>query len=153
MKIYEIIAFNREILDRFERIGIRPDDHKHLPLYNDYRAMKARREKMTYIVAVLAERYAVSERKVYNIIAHLEKDCTERAVIPPRIVGIHSNKSDFRRPKTHHQCLQKFTTPPRSRSWDKNAILSNCSAKPCKSSPPQRHSSICSEFPDCYRMS
>lgn len=45
--------------------------------------MKARREKMTYIVAVLAERYAVSERKVYNIIAHLEKDCTERAVIPP----------------------------------------------------------------------
>ena len=94
MKIYEIIAFNREILDRFERIGIRPDDHKHLPLYNDYRAMKARREKMTYIVAVLAERYAVSERKVYNIIAH-----------PPRIVGIHSNKSDFRRPKTHHQCL------------------------------------------------
>ena len=71
MKIYEIIAFNREILD------------KHLPLYNDYRAMKARREKMTYIVAVLAERYAVSERKVYNIIAHLEKDCTERAVIPP----------------------------------------------------------------------
>ena len=83
MKIYEIIAFNREILDRFERIGIRPDDHKHLPLYNDYRAMKARREKMTYIVAVLAERYAVSERKGYNIIAHLEKDCTERAVIPP----------------------------------------------------------------------
>lgn len=83
MKIYEIIAFNREILDRFERIGIRPDDHKHLPLYNDYRTMKARREKMTYIVAVLAERYAVSERKVYNIIAHLEKDCTERAVIPP----------------------------------------------------------------------
>lgn len=42
MKIYEIIAFNREILDRFERIGIRPDDHKHLPLYNDYRAMKVR---------------------------------------------------------------------------------------------------------------
>ncbi len=40
--------------------------------------------------------------------------------------------------------------------WDKvskNAILSNCSAKPCKSSPPQRHSSICSEVPDCYRMS
>ena len=59
MKIYEIIAFNREILDRFERIGIRPNDHKLLPLYNDYRAMKARREKMTYIVAVLAERYAV----------------------------------------------------------------------------------------------
>ena len=83
MKIYEIIAFNQEILDRFERIGIRPDDHKYLTLYNDYQAMKFRHEKMTYIVAVLAERYAMSERKVYNIIARLGKDCTERAVLPP----------------------------------------------------------------------
>ena len=83
MKIYEIIAFNREILDRFERIGIRPNDHKLLPLYHDYQAMKDRREKMTYIVAVLAERYAVSERKVYDLIARLGKDCTEHAVIPP----------------------------------------------------------------------
>lgn len=83
MKIYEIIAFNREILDRLDRLGIRPDDHKHLALYNDYRAMKAQHEKKTYIVAVLAERYSFSERKVYDILAHLEKDCTERAVLPP----------------------------------------------------------------------
>ena len=80
MKIYEIIAFNREILDRFEQIGIRPDDHKHLPLYNDYRAMKVRREKMTYIVAVLAERYAVSERKVYGLLKRFQSDCTSGAV-------------------------------------------------------------------------
>ncbi len=45
--------------------------------------MKARNEKMTYIVAVLAERYSLSERKVYNIIAHFGKDCTERAAFPP----------------------------------------------------------------------
>ena len=45
--------------------------------------MKLRHEKMTYIVAVLAERYAMSERQVYNIIARLGKDCTERAVLPP----------------------------------------------------------------------
>ena len=36
MKIYEIIAFNREILDRIDRIGIRPGDHKYLALYDDY---------------------------------------------------------------------------------------------------------------------
>lgn len=83
MKIYEIIAFNREILDRIDRIGIRPGDHKHLALYSDYQTMKARNEKMTYIVAVLAERYSLSERKVYNIIAHFGKDCTERAAFPP----------------------------------------------------------------------
>ncbi len=83
MKIYEIIAFNREILDRIDRIGIRPGDHKYLALYDDYQTMKARNEKMTYIVAVLAERYSLSERKVYNIIAHFGKDCTERAAFPP----------------------------------------------------------------------
>ena len=80
MKIFEILSFNREILDR---LGIHPDDHKHLDLYNDYRTMKARGEKVTYIVAILAERYAVSERKVYNLIARLGKDCTEHAAIPP----------------------------------------------------------------------
>lgn len=86
MKIFEILSFNREILDRLDRLdrlGIHPDDHKHLDLYNDYRAMKARAEKVTYIVAILAERYAVSERKVYNLIARLGKDCTERAATPP----------------------------------------------------------------------
>lgn len=83
MKIYEIIAFNKEILDRLNRFGIHLDDHKYLALYDDYRAMMARHEKKTYIVAVLAEKYSFCERKVYNILAHLEKDCTERAVLPP----------------------------------------------------------------------
>ncbi len=83
MKIYEIIAFNREILDRFDRLGVRPSDHKYLDLYSDYRTMKARQEKKTYIVTVLAERYSICERKVYDILAHLEKDCTEHAALPP----------------------------------------------------------------------
>ena len=80
MKIYEILSFNREILDRLDNIGVRPADHKHLDLYNDFRDMKAHHEKMTYIVAVLAERYAICERKVYDIIDRFGKDCTERAV-------------------------------------------------------------------------
>lgn len=33
MKIFEILSFNREILDRLDRLGIHPDDHKHLDLY------------------------------------------------------------------------------------------------------------------------
>ena len=83
MKIYEILSFNRDILDRLDHIGVHPADHKHLDLYNDFRAMKADREKVTYIVAVLAERYAVCERKVYDIIGRFGKDCTESAAVPP----------------------------------------------------------------------
>lgn len=83
MKIFEILSFNREILDRLDSLGIHPGDHKHLNLYNDYRVMKARAEKVTYIVAILAERYVMSERKVYDLIARLGKDCTQHAVTPP----------------------------------------------------------------------
>ncbi len=83
MKIYEILSFNKEILDRLGRAGIRPEDCRYLDLYNDYLKMKADREKMTYIVAALADRYAVSERKVYTLIARFGKECTERAANPP----------------------------------------------------------------------
>lgn len=83
MKIYEILSFNREILDRMDRIGIRPTDFKHINLYNDYQTMKVRHEKMTYIVAVLADRYNICQRKVYDIIGRFGKDCTECAVVQP----------------------------------------------------------------------
>ncbi len=76
MKIYEVLCFSREILDRLEYLGIRPDDHKYLDLYNDYRDMKARQEKVTYIVVILAVKYGISERKVYNIVHRFGKDCT-----------------------------------------------------------------------------
>ena len=36
--------------------------------------------KMTYIAAVLAEKYGVCERQVYLIIARFEKDCTDISV-------------------------------------------------------------------------
>lgn len=79
MKIFEILSFNKEILDRLDNFGIRPDDHKHLDLYNDYQAMKTQGEKVTYIVATLAERYNISERKVYDIVGRFGKDCIEHA--------------------------------------------------------------------------
>lgn len=36
--------------------------------------------KMTYIAAVLAEKYGVCERQVYLIIDRFEKDCTDISV-------------------------------------------------------------------------
>ena len=82
MKIYEILAFNREILARLDQIGIHPNDYKYLDLYKDYLTMKANREKVTYIVAHLAEHYGISERKVYSLLARLGRDCKTHAVPP-----------------------------------------------------------------------
>lgn len=42
--------------------------------------MLADGEKVSYIVVLLAEKYAVSERKVYSLIKRFQNDCIPRAV-------------------------------------------------------------------------
>jgi Mor family transcriptional regulator len=37
-------------------------------------------DKVTWIVDVLADKYKVSERKIYNIVRHFKKDCTSHTV-------------------------------------------------------------------------
>lgn len=76
----EILKLNRELLKICRDVGIRMDDVQYIELYNDYNRLLAAGEKVSYIVAVLAERYAVSERKVYALIKRLRADCNLYAV-------------------------------------------------------------------------
>ena len=39
MKVYEILEFNRELIERLGRAGIRLDDARYLDLYADYERM------------------------------------------------------------------------------------------------------------------
>lgn len=80
MTVYEILNFNRELLNRLVVIGFRPDDCKYIELYAEYDRMRRDGEKMTYIVSFLSVKYGVSERKVYSIIKRFKKDCTGLAV-------------------------------------------------------------------------
>lgn len=65
---------NRDLLNICRDVGIRMDDVQYIELYNDYNRLLAAGEKVSYIVAVLAERYAISERKVYALIKRLRAD-------------------------------------------------------------------------------
>lgn len=56
------------------------EDEEFVDLYSDYTTLLTKGEKVSYIVAVLSERYAVSERKVYGLIKHFQTDCTPSAV-------------------------------------------------------------------------
>ena len=80
MTIYEILSFNKELLQRLLNAGIKTSDCLYVDLFNDYTRMRAAGDKTTYIVAVLSDKYALSERKVYGIIRHLSSDCTSGAV-------------------------------------------------------------------------
>lgn len=80
MTLFEILNFNKELINRLPKIGYRPDDYKYIDLYTDYERMLANGDKVTYIVSVLAEKYAVSERKVYEIRKRFGNHCTIGAV-------------------------------------------------------------------------
>ena len=79
MTIYEILSFNKELLQRLFNAGIRTSDCLYVDLFDDYTRMRAEGEKTTYIVAVLSDKYALSERKVYDIIRYLSSDRMGRA--------------------------------------------------------------------------
>ena len=80
MTLFEILNFQKESIDRLISAGFKPSDCRYVTLYADYMKMHRQGEKVTYIVALLSERYKVSERKVYNIIKKFETDCTTGAV-------------------------------------------------------------------------
>lgn len=80
MKIIEIVKINRELLRNLHIAGVRLDDAKYINLYTEYRHMLENHEKVSYIVTVLAEKYAISERKVYGLIKRFQTDCNLFAV-------------------------------------------------------------------------
>lgn len=75
MKIIEILKFNRELIKRLKIAGIRLEDEAFVDLYTDYTTLLEHGEKVSYIVARLSEKYAVSERKVYMLIKRFQSDC------------------------------------------------------------------------------
>lgn len=75
MTVYELLKFIGEPLERLTSAGIKTGDYKYIALYEDYRKAIKTGEKVGYVVAVLAERYGVSERTVYDVVKRFGQDC------------------------------------------------------------------------------
>lgn len=76
MKVIEILNFNRELLKRLQAAGIRLEDARYIDLYADYTRLLDQGEKVSYAVAVLSEKYSVSERKGETIPERLQDACS-----------------------------------------------------------------------------
>ena len=74
-EVIEILNFNRELLKRLLAAGIRLEDARYIDLYADYTRLLDRGEKVSYVVAVLSEKYSVSERKVYSLVKRFRSEC------------------------------------------------------------------------------
>ena len=79
MTIYELIAINKELLERLYDEGIRTSDYKLVDLYEDYVRMRDRGDKITYIISILSKRYGISERSVYYAVGRLARGCKHAA--------------------------------------------------------------------------
>ena len=71
---------NKELLKKFQTAGIRMEDVQYIDLFNEYLALVTQGEKVSYIVATLADKYTISERKVYDLIKRFKSDCNLLAV-------------------------------------------------------------------------
>lgn len=80
MTIFEILKFNRELLGRLRKAGIRLEDADYIDLFVDFNDMVGKGDKVSYTVAVLADKYNISEHKVYSLIKHFQNDCNAGAV-------------------------------------------------------------------------
>lgn len=80
MTIFDVLKFNKELLNRLRASGIRLEDAAYVDLFGDFNEMVRAGEKVSYAVMVLANRYGVSERKVYGIIKRFRSDCNGDAV-------------------------------------------------------------------------
>lgn len=80
MTIFEILKFNRELLNRLRKVGIRLEDADYIDLFVDFNNMVGAGDKVSYAVAILADRYGISERKVYSLVKHFQNDCNPGAV-------------------------------------------------------------------------
>lgn len=52
--------------------SVRLEDTAYIDLFVDYNNMVGAGDKVSYAVAVLADKYNVSERKVYSLIKHFQ---------------------------------------------------------------------------------
>lgn len=80
MTLFEILNFNKELIDRLVSIGFKLEDLHYIELYSDYESMKKQGDKVTYIVSYLSEKYGVSERNIYKIIKRFGTNCKAGAV-------------------------------------------------------------------------
>lgn len=73
MKRIDLIEFNKELLQKMKKAGIRLEDYKYCDLYKDYLKLSETKKTRKEVILTLAEMHHITDRQVYNILNRLEK--------------------------------------------------------------------------------
>lgn len=75
MKVIEILKLGRNIAKALHDSCIKLSDFRYIEMYDEYMEIIGSGEKSTYAVAILSEKYSISERQVYYLIKKFTQDC------------------------------------------------------------------------------
>lgn len=73
MTRFELIKANQAMLQAMVENQIYPREVQNLGIYEEFKARKAKKEKISYIVYDLKEKYNLTERGIYKIIKRMAK--------------------------------------------------------------------------------
>ena len=72
MTMYEILKLNKGLFGFMIDKDVQPNDVRYLQLYSDYLQM-IEGQKGVYVVALLMEKYGVSESTVYRVLRRFKR--------------------------------------------------------------------------------
>lgn len=80
MKVIEILELSTIFLKLLQNSCVKMGDYKYIPLYHEYMNIVGSGGKSTYAIAMLSEKYCISERQVYYLVKKFSADCKSLAV-------------------------------------------------------------------------
>ena len=67
----DLVRFCRELMKRLSKNEIKVNDYKHVDMCDDYCKLVANGHKKEYVIAVLREKYGVSESTLRRVLKRL----------------------------------------------------------------------------------
>ena len=73
MIVANLVDLASKMMKVLSDYGIKMDDYRYLKLYEDYDKLLKDKEKSTYIIIFLRDKYNVPERTIYRILSRFKK--------------------------------------------------------------------------------
>ena len=71
MMAIDLVRFCKEIMKRLSKNDIRMDDYRHVEMCDDYKRLMENGHKKEYVIAVLREKYGLSESTIRRTLNRL----------------------------------------------------------------------------------
>lgn len=72
MKRFDLVDFNKELLQKLKKAGIKLDDYKYCDLYRRYLELSNKYKSRKQVILTLTQEFNLTDRQIYNILKHLE---------------------------------------------------------------------------------